>query len=341
MNLTFDPYLLITSTQSRGKVYSWSQLYNFTSLLPSKINHQLQNQPKIDPYWLYTQSGKNYNQRNRTLELYPEPNNFELRITTYGLLSRQITVNQVQTWFSMFQNSQWYRNQIYIRNFVKYLYLLPGIKNIYLVGSSQQEISSQFSDIDIAVQCHKNWVLSTRLWLKILLKLKGQDVHPFFLEIKTFFLKIINNKSQLAEVENRIWNYKRRQQTKIDAGLLFEDISQIHSYFEKSERNLWIFDMALLPNKFAKPEEILNNSYSSIIYQHTKINLLLKSLFIIIKILLIPFFLLSYPIAFLQLVWLKLNQVESKQLLVKYNFCCFYPRYPSYSFLTKLESAEV
>jgi hypothetical protein len=335
INYHFDPFLLVQSSQNRKKSYTWSQLFLYTGLLPTKILNLQKNQSQVDPLWLLTQSYKNYANSDLFLKYYFSPEIFVPYHNSYGMTSRFIDLHTKPMYFKFVTQTEWYERQRFICRIIDYLYLIPGIHKIYLVGSAQLEISTQTSDLDLAVQCHKHWVLPARIVLKFILKLSKTDVHPLFLELLAGFYKFTNQNLKASQIQAKIFKFQKPSRIKIDAGLFFEDKNQLWNYFEKTERNIWIYDMALIPSNYFAFTDYKNET--SLCYLPHPFSRIKKFIFNLLRYLLYFPGLLIYPLSMLQLIWFKLRKVENKFLVADFDFCCFYPRYPIFRFLTKLK----
>jgi predicted nucleotidyltransferase len=201
MTYSFDPFLLIQATQNRGKFYSWSQMFLYTGMIPRKLITLETKPTPNDPFWLLTQSYKNYSNVDLSLKYYFLPEMFEIYHNSYGMTSRFIELQTGPTYLRMVKQTEWYERQRFIRSIINFLYLVPGVHKIYLVGSAQLEISTENSDIDLAVQCYKLWVLPARIVLKLVLKISKTDVHPLGLELLLGLYKITKQKS--INLENK------------------------------------------------------------------------------------------------------------------------------------------
>lgn len=129
---------------------------------------------------------------------------------------------------------------------------LPGVKAVYIFGSSLQGCSTKFSDIDLAIQTTPNSAISTRILVKLYLKLLGKDVYSIRFGLLKSFLKLarkwrfINSNSYdklYKTVQNEIWNYKRKGGLKIDAGMFFSDISDLQKAYFAPIRHLFMYDV--------------------------------------------------------------------------------------------------
>ena len=176
------------------------------------------------------------------------------------------------------------------------------------------------------------------MWLKILLKLLRLDVHPIRLQLLLVLYTLLQKSTKVEQTRLTIWNYKNRSGIKVDAGMFFEDFNQIFDYFELSERNLSAFDIAFIPSfshKFSQHD--FETNYNTI-YLKTNVNYIKHIFYYGIKVIFRILSIIIYPISILQLPWFKLNKIKDKQLVADFNFCCFFPRYPIYTELTKQKS---
>jgi predicted nucleotidyltransferase len=335
MTYSFDPFLLIQATQNRGKFYSWSQMFLYTGMIPRKLITLETKPTPNDPFWLLTQSYKNYSNVDLSLKYYFLPEMFEIYHNSYGMTSRFIELQTGPTYLRMVKQTEWYERQRFIRSIINFLYLVPGVHKIYLVGSAQLEISTENSDIDLAVQCYKLWVLPARIVLKLVLKISKTDVHPLGLELLLGLYKITNQQLKADKILAKIYQFRKQKRIKIDAGLFFENKDQLWKYFERTERNIWIYDLAYIPSNYSHDTNFKDEvSICYLPYFHSPIK---KYIFHLVRLFLYLPGILIYPLSFLQLGWFKIRMVSDKQLIGRFNFCCFYPRYPIFRFLTKLE----
>jgi hypothetical protein len=215
------------------------------------------------------------------------------------------------------------------------LYLIPGVKKIYLVGSVAQEIATQKSDVDLIFECFRGWVLPARMWLKLMLKLTSTDVHSIRLELLIFLCKNLGYRKLELHFKDKIKTYKNRSGLKIDAGIFCENRNQVYDYFAHDARNLSVLDLRYIPflTTEVTMEEMQEQDNFCFYYRQSIfpgwLFKFLKSIFFVLSL---PF----YPLSFLQLIWFRLKYTEDIDALVKANFCCFYPRQPLAKYTTKL-----
>lgn len=196
----------------RGKWWTYVELLRITQKLPSELKFELAHSDyePIDPFWLLTQSAKNYQTNTpRLLERYKNSHIFKPIINDYGCG----TTLSTPAWLSLTTNSEWYWHRVRANRIAHYISTIPGVKHVYLVGSGSLKLANSSSDIDFALECYPLCCSLVRLYIKIYIKIIRQDVHSFF----------------------------RNQRTKIgkiDAGLYFEKPSQIFKHHVYEPRQL-------------------------------------------------------------------------------------------------------
>ncbi len=219
-----SPSEIAFSHTLRGKSWSWVELYTLTKILPSELIKDLENDAldtvvPTDPFWLFTQSAKNYQtDTQKLLSSYSDPNIFKITSNNYGIG----THFSYPDWTTIVYNSNWYWHHLKAQRFAQIISLIPGVKKIYLVGSGSLAIARDNSDIDYAIECFPTCCLLVRLYLKIVLKITAQDVHSFFQKSRT-------------------------KSGKVDVGLFFKNRNQISKFHHLEARQLSLVMIKELP----------------------------------------------------------------------------------------------
>lgn len=210
---------------------------------------------------------------------------------------------------------------------------IPGVENIYVFGSSLQSCATQTSDVDIAVQTCRNMAETTRILVKVYLKIINQDVYTFRfsfirkLSSLLYGLGLINFKKHnynLEKIEEKVWNYRHRTGSKIDAGMFFDDIKTLQKVFYKPVEHLFMYDVRLF--KYYKKGSVIIPSLLPI-----------PKNFIVIEPKLINkivHFFLYFPSIFYRF-WQK-QQSYNPNHQVSENWVNFVPTRPEPKFLVKL-----
>jgi predicted nucleotidyltransferase len=325
---------LILSHQNRNKVFSWSELKNLTGLNPSQIIQLLAEEgvgSPVDPSWTFSQSGKNQNRQwiDKILQYYTNPEVFALQPNTYGLSTRlgQATNNPI--WFNLIKQNDWFWKQKQALKLAAKLKCLPGIKAIYLVGSTSLHISGPNSDIDLAVVTRPQVVLPVRMLLKIWLKLLGLDVFPFHLGLYLQLLKLGRGlgfgpnkfyETKIGQVEEQIWQFKQAKVLKLDLGIITDRPNLLAEKIGQEPRLLSLWG--------AKRIDVMDNltlfANEQYLLEYQK-NDWIDRVGSGITILLTPLVYLLWPLSLWQLVWHKLVANPLNPYIFTYHLVCFYP----------------
>lgn len=327
--MNYDPQSLAFSYALRSKIFSWSESFLLCEKLPSEIikdiiKTELNNTSdleRIDPLWLYTQSAKNYSFDFQVLLAnYTNFNFTKVAFDFYGFSSKNTLLSSSPIWAKHTYNNQWFERQKRIAKLSVWMKTIPGIKNIFLVGSSSLEVAQKNSDIDLAIQCNKGFCLVVRFYIKILLKLFNVDVHPFSIGVYNSFRKSINSNYKSKNVAN----FKNRSGLKIDAGLFFEDFTQLEKFFTRDIRQLWLWQaLSLGLDSFPKSDFGFCN-------YNLKSN---KFELIFIKIIFCILFPILYVLSISQLFLYKIIKKQNINRPVEPNFISFYPLFYEDSYL--------
>lgn len=343
----FDLQKLVMNHQNRGKIFSWVELLTLTGKYPDEIKKEIDGIKSeiTDPFIPYTQSGKNYNELNDNfiIQNYANPDLFQIGYNEYGVSSEFNLKKTFPTNYHWQDNIDWFWQQKTAAKISSYLYCIPGVKKVYLLGSTALEINNKNSDLDIAFLCYPGCVLLSRFWAKIWFKILGIDTFSFVLNLKLIslieILKITKNtwiENQIERTKTQIWEYKNRTGLKIDLGMCYEKEEQVTEYYGSDERQLPILHKLLLIESAFDPNIFEDPNLGRIFVAEPFA--IVKVLQFIIKIILWVISPLIYPLAILQIQWNKLKHNKNLNHIVQFNFCSFYPRLPEERFVTKLNS---
>ena len=313
MQFQFDSIKLFEHSQHRGKIYLWSQILNYTDKLPSQII-QKSKIIKTNPSFYLTQSGKNYISLDTHLRYFPNPENFTPTFTPIGLQNRLTHSMTGPAWVYLSGNQNILELKLQAINYAKWMYLFPGVKKIYLIGSVAESTGRSSSDIDFIIMCHKNTVLICRLWVKIWIKIIGMDVHSTWVEIKSLFNRYL--KFKISGTNNDI------KSKKIDVGMFYETEQDVQKYYPVSERYSWLYCKEYIPPEWIKYTD-LNSENNLCFHPKPQKILSLKFLKYITFLICIP----TFPVSWLQILWFQIKQDQNPNITVKKDFISFYPRY--------------
>jgi predicted nucleotidyltransferase len=248
-DLVFDYY-------PRNMWVSHVQAFTYCGLLPNQSASHLSTIKDKDPHTVYTISPKNYTSFGQTyIAHYLNRDAFRPVTDVYGTKLSVVARHNHPTWAEYTTTNQWYLNQLKAAKIIKLLYLLPGVKEVYITGSTALELAHKQSDIDLIIKTHPGQVWLSRFWAKLILKILRLDVHDVILESQIwvwrilYFVRLISislYSNRIREIENSIWIKKTRGGL-IDIGLLYEDLDDVVSVFPKETRNLSIWSSLLVP----------------------------------------------------------------------------------------------
>jgi predicted nucleotidyltransferase len=244
-------YYLVHFHQVRKKLFTFSEIFRITKAIPTTIKSEIKSE--IDPYYYLTQSGKGYNNLlEKTINFYSKPELTSINKNNLGLDTGLYSFNN-----KIYQNPQesyYFWHLFQASNNLKNILKIPGVENIYVFGSSLQGCATKTSDVDIAIQTSKNMAITTRILVKLYLKIINQDVYTFrfglLKNISLFYLKIgLLSKDEynkkILEIEQEVWKYRHRAGTKIDAGMFFDSVVTLQSVFYKPVEHLFMYDIRL------------------------------------------------------------------------------------------------
>lgn len=321
--------------QNRRKIWGWAEVLGLTGSTPTGINfllHQtIAKQPIPDPFWYYTQSAKNYTHwsDNQVFSKYTQPDLWTSVSHPLGLHTGISALGTHPLWATYVTDSDWYWQQRALSRLCDYLYQIPGVREIYLSGSVQLEVSSSVSDMDIIIRCYPGWVLPVRLFTKLLLKISGSDVHLFTAEVGRFLTQILSFTGLswvdfgLSFFQNKLWSYKSRPGIKVDAGIFFEEFQQLEKYYTSEPRQVgWLWQSLYVarPNFWSQPDSSLRRSLVlPPQVRRARSRLLLRCLLV--------FFLLpAIPLSLTQLFLYRIKNPENLNFQIGWRFIGFVPR---------------
>jgi hypothetical protein len=237
--------------QNRKYIISFSEFFSLSKKTPSDLNNiDFEENPK-DPFFFLTQSQKNYQDFEKVIENYSNPDYFKNFISDYGI-SKKIDYHKTSPIYYYLQdNNNWYFKQNKLLKLSYLFALTPGFLEMRLISSASLGISSKNSDIDIIIKTKKGHVLATRLWVKLLvLKILRLDVHSTRLETlimitrwlkKNYSHKFLHSFEKI--VETKIEKFKNRPSLKIDLGVCFSDEITLENYFGTDPRQyFWLYN---------------------------------------------------------------------------------------------------
>jgi predicted nucleotidyltransferase len=240
---------LVHFHQARGKIFSFSEIFRLSKLTPSEIVSE--ETKKFDPLYFLTQSGKGYNPLlEKYIQFYSDTKLTNVKKNGLGLDTGICSFGHKV--YQPFELNFSFLKLMEVCPVLVSILKLPGVKSVYVFGSSLQGCSTKFSDIDLAIQTTPNSAISTRILVKLYLKILGKDVYSIRFGFLKSLLKLarkwglIGSKSyyKLYEnVQNEIWKYKRKGGLKIDAGMFFSDIEDLQKAYFAPIRHLFMYDV--------------------------------------------------------------------------------------------------
>jgi predicted nucleotidyltransferase len=240
---------LVHFHQARGKIFSFSEIFRHSSLTPSKLKSE--KRTEIDPFYFLTQSGKGYNPLlEKFIRNYNNPNLTNVKKVGLGLDTGICSFHEKIYQSPDLNYSFWKlcESASVLASILK----LPGVKAVYVFGSSLQGCSTKLSDIDLAIQTTPNCAVSTRILVKIYLKILGKDVYSIrfgilkmlvYLGKKFGILQPPIYQKLYKNIQKMMWNYKRKGGLKIDAGMFFVDISTLQAAYFAPIRHMFMYDV--------------------------------------------------------------------------------------------------
>jgi len=240
---------LVHFHQARGKIFSFSEIFRITGATPT----QLSSQPikTTDPLYFLTQSGKGYNPLlEKFLKNYTATNLTNVKKNGLGLDTGICSFSQKV--YQPLELNYSFLKLMEVSPVLASILKLPGVKAVYIFGSSLQGCSTKFSDIDLAIQTTPNNAISTRILVKLYLKILGKDVYSIRFGFLKSFLKLARKWNFISSaryhklyqiIQDEIWKYKRKGGLKIDAGMFFSDIFDLQKAYFSPIRHLFMYDV--------------------------------------------------------------------------------------------------
>ena len=310
---------LIANLQNRGKHFRYTEVLAYSQL-------NLTQQPVPDPLWPLTQMKKNYYHPYTQLifQAYLDQSFFALKPDSWGIGNRLINLANQPVWATYVVNNNWFWKQLKAIDSTNWLTALPGVKKVYVCGSSILEISHPNSDIDLAIECYKHQVLLARFWVKIALKLTDSDTHSLCEAWQQLLFKFgLVSQSTIAQIDQKI------KPNKLDCGVFFEKQEQINEYFGPYERQLFILARGLIMQDYSDQKNWPTTVVNSLFFlKQSKFQQLYQ---IWLKLgLKLGLYLLSLPLLpliFSQLLWYHLKKTTTDDHWLSHNFVAFYRRW--------------
>jgi hypothetical protein len=307
----------------RGLVISPVRGLFYTGVLPSGWAGEL---PESAPDPLRVLVGvnhKNYTPlAGKMLLNYGESENFEVIGDEFGLGIRGVNRLNKPDWAGYVQNNQWYLNQVRATKISNWLRYIPGVKAIFLTGSSSLELAGVNSDLDFMLQVSPGFAWITRIWAKVILKLLGLDVHDFGGEIGLQKVRLFRKIGLIGELEaeaetlyytQQIWQ-KKQNKGLVDIGLIFEKIESIEANFPKTTRFYYIWSSL---QTFGVEVDYFGGQARYIADSNLVLSLL-RAIFNLISLVLYPLF---YAIYLLY----KLKNGKSPHFIIQPDLICYFP----------------
>lgn len=324
-DLVFDYY-------PRNIWVSHVQALMYCNLLPTQSEKSTASQTLKDPSIVFTISPKNYTAEVTSYVLkYSDSDKYKYIVNNYGTQLKIVAEKTKPVWMAYVKNNRWYLNQIKAYQISRLLKILPGVKNIYLTGSSISETSSPKSDIDLIIQAHKGQTWIARFWVKLFLKIFRLDVHDIILEFNIKYIRLIKTlklisskqyKKGILQIEEKIWT-KKTKGGLIDVGLFYENFENIENIFPKETRNFYFWSSLKISNLY-------NENYNFDIFggelSYWNSSSLLYDLFLkTIKYSLFIISLILYPILICQYYFYVNQGSKYIYFILKKNMICYFP----------------
>ncbi|MBC7471647.1 MAG: hypothetical protein H7196_00060 [candidate division SR1 bacterium] len=304
----------------------------YCNLLPAQSEKSAADQILKDPSLVFTISPKNYTaDATYYTSKYTNRDKYRYISNNYGIQLNIVADKTRPVWLKYVKNNTWYFNQIKAYKISSLLKILPGVKNVYLTGSSVSESSSPKSDIDFIIQAYKGQTWVARFWVKLFLKLFRLDVHDIVLEFYIKYIQLIkalkvvslkNYEKSISKVEEKIW-IKKTKGGLVDIGLFYEKFEDIESIFPKETRNFYIWSSLRIPNAGEENYdfdvyggELLYWQNNSLIY-----NYFLKT----IKCLLLIISTIIYPILNMQYYFYTNQGSKYIYFILRKDVICYFP----------------
>lgn len=313
----------------RGKVWRWSEWYSLFTKLPTDSITEFDG---VDPFVYLTHSYKNYSSfaHNKLHELYLNSNYFNLIKVPEGVGPKISYIKSTPVILNYVLNNRSFVNEDYIHSKSRWLYCVPGVRRVYIIGSTRMGLAHQNGDIDLAIQCSAFLPWITRLIIKLFLKVRNQDVHLFLSDTAKQIVTLLGLKRVANAFSNRQWQHKVRNGFKLDCGMFFVEDADVAKFCPQEPR-LWSFHNRSM---VARPNESINTYFgSNLVTHHAASCDISYSLGIVkytilkitIHIISILFIWLIIPVSFIQYSVHKIKNSNNPNFKILANFICFYP----------------
>ncbi len=316
-NRQFNLAILVALFQNRNKIFTPTEIKAYVK---SNISTSTP-----DPLWPYTQLKKNYNQNKEDLifSQYLNESFFTSKITTWGASNRFVDCYNLPYWAHFARNQDWFWKQKRTYKIASWLRVLPGVKQVFLCGSTVLEIAKPKSDIDLAVQAYSGQLLLARFWVKVVLKAFSLDNHTLansFRQVLVRWRVLDQEKVNSLIYKSRV----RRQPNNVDCGLFFLQQNQVVKYYGFFEKQLSILSMSRVVNQeFIEDSE---ENFLNVLYYLPSGKLYFISLRLI-RVLLYLTSLPIWPFMYWQLFWYQLKTTGNEDQVLTPNFVSFYQRW--------------
>jgi predicted nucleotidyltransferase len=330
--MSWNLYDLVFDYYPRNMWVSHVRAFMYCNMTPSHLEIAMQGQVAKDPSMVYTISPKNYTADAKKYQLqYCKVDNFGVAINNYGSQLDIVSSRLGPAWISYLKNNQWYYNQLRATKIARLLKLLPGVKNIYITGSSVLELSTTSSDIDFIIQAQTGQAWIARFWVKTVLKLFRLDVHDIVLESKIGFLRLMKKvrllslekyRAEVAKIEESIWK-KKQKGGLIDVGLFYEKYEDVESIFPRETRNFYIWSSLKLVNLDEKTNIL--SLYGGETFYWQKSSNLTNITLLIVKYTLRAVSFVLYPLLILQFHYYTNRRNKYIYFILTKAIICYFP----------------
>ena len=303
---------LVKETIPREIFWTYPALYLHSGCLPSTLSQDpaLLTCYSVNPQTLILASPKhNHPVFNRYLLAYQlDASKFDLYLSPYGLSGQNYRSFHANFRLAAARREESYRLQYKALRSALWIKYIPGVKKIYLTGSSVLAAARPTSDADLIIEAWPHWVWVVRFWVKVFLKLRAQDVFRLRFQI----LRWLNPTRHNLEVAR----YKNRLGYKLDIGLVTVSWPDFRDkYLPKAPYTLFFYEA----------EEL---HVTTGICGYSPQSSIVKGFWRGLHKILFLLSLLLYPVIWLwarAYIYLHRN---SPRFIVTWDDLCFYPLYP-------------
>lgn len=312
-----DLATLVAVFENRSKVFFHSEIRAYCSSVLIKS--------PPDPLWPLTQLKKNYNQGKDGLiyQNYTDQSFFQTYLDEYGASNRLIDLFTFPRWAHLIKNDNWFWKQKRAYRLMYWIKALPGVKRVYVCGSSTLEIANSESDLDLAILTYPGQLFLARFWAKTTFKILGLDNHTLLNSFRQLLSrwKILDKDT----VNRRIYEARQRNKSKnTDCGLFFLNDRQIVDYYGWREKQLSVLSKSLIIDDY---KQVSLQKYDLNYLQYLPRNparlFLRNCLRGVLYLLSMPL----YPLTYLQLFWYKLKTTGEEDHCLNSDFSSFYQRW--------------